>query len=68
MFINYINSCKNKKYHVIVERLNNGYYEGHTENYIKCYIKTDNQLDQNQIVNIKIKEQFNDGAIAEIVK
>jgi len=67
MFVSYINSCKNKNFTVIIERFNNGYYEGHTENYIKCYITPVNKLNQNQIVNVKIKSAYLDGAIAEII-
>jgi len=68
MQIEYINSCIGKTYTVIIEKLNNDFYEGHTENYIKCYIQTDNILNQNQVINVKIEKQYKDGAIATLVK
>ena len=64
----YIKSCINKNYTVIVEQFNNGFYEGHTENYIKCYIQSTSKINQNQVIKVKLKEFYNDGATAEIIK
>lgn len=53
---------------VIIENQKNGYYLAHTKNYILCYIKSDKELESNSKVFVKIKELFEDGAIAEIVE
>ncbi len=63
----YITSCRNKTFNVIVERKNGNYYEGHTENYIKCYIETEEKLLSNRIIKVKILQPYMDGAIAKIV-
>ena len=56
-----------KKYTVIIEREVDGYYEGHTENYIKCYIPNNINLCQNDTVVVQIEKIFNDGAVAKMV-
>ena len=63
---NYISSCKNRKYMVLIEEKIGNFYVGHAENYVKCYIKAKN-LEQNSFVCVKIKKKFKDGAIAKIV-
>ena len=42
------------------------YYEGHTRNYIKCYIKDSENIKPNTLVNVKIIKAFKDGALAEV--
>ena len=42
-----------------------GYLEGHTRNYIKCYIKDNKNIKPNTMVNVTIIKQFKDGALAE---
>ncbi len=37
------------------------YWVGHSELFVKCYITFDEKLKENDIVNAKIKEIFNDG-------
>lgn len=61
----YITSCIGKNYTVIIEREVDGFYEGHTENYIKCYLKNDTKLNQNDIVTVEILEFFKDGAMVK---
>ena len=45
-----------------------GYFEGHTENYIKCYVKTDKSIKPNSMIKVKIIKPMKDGALADIVK
>lgn len=59
----YINKCKGKTFEVLVEEMQDGYFVGHTENYIKCYIEQECKL--NEFVKVKITEQFKDGAKAQ---
>ena len=59
----YINKTKHFAHTVLVEEYDGEYYIGHTENYIKCYIKEECNI--NEFVKVKIKKQFKDGAIAE---
>lgn len=52
---------------VIIENQKNGYYLAHTKNYILCYIKSDKELVSNSKVFVKIKQVYEDGALADIV-
>ena len=63
----YINQSKKKTLSVLIEEKIGKYYVGHSENYIKCYIKS-KKLELNSFVNVKIKKKFADGALAKIVK
>lgn len=69
MHIDYINKCKGHIFNMIVERKKDDceYYEGHTENYIKCYVKSANTLESNMLLKVKILTPYKDGAIAEII-
>ncbi len=62
---NYIKHSKKQILTVLVEENEDGYYIGHSENYIKCYIPEHCEL--NTFVKVKIKKQYNDGAIANKV-
>lgn len=65
----FINSQKGLCYNCLIEaKINNGgYYQGHTENFIKCYIKDDDKnIKSNVIYNVQIVKYFKDGAIAII--
>lgn len=59
---NYIRKTKKYVHSVLVEEFDGEYYIGHTENYIKCYIPE--SCDINECIDVKIKKQFKDGAIA----
>ena len=59
----YINSCKKQNLTVLVEELVDGYYIGHTENYIKCYINSECKI--GEFVQVKIIKSFKDGALAQ---
>ena len=63
----YINQSKKMILSVLIEEKIGKYYVGHSENYIKCYIKS-KKLELNSFVNVKIKKKFADGALAKIVK
>lgn len=62
----YIKKSKKQILTVLVEEKVDDYFVGHTENYIKCYIKDDVKIDS--FVEVKIEEPYNDGALAKIVK
>ncbi len=49
---------------VLVEEKVDGYYVGHTKNYIKCYINAEKALTPNTFVNVKIDSEYGDGAKA----
>lgn len=55
---------QNKMGNVLIEEKNGEFFEGYTENYIKCYVKGD--LKVGGIVKVKIVKPFKDGALAEI--
>ena len=57
---------QNKSGMVLIEEKEGDYLVGYTENYIKCYIKS-NKVKINQIVKVKIKTPYLDGAIAKVV-
>ena len=55
---------KNKFANVLIEEKEGQYYIGYSENYIKCYLKSDSNL-INQVVKVKILSPFLDGAMAQ---
>ena len=57
-----------KEYDVIIEQEIDGYYTGHTPNFIKCYVSSSSKLNSNDVVRVKINEVYKDGALAIIVK
>lgn len=59
----YINKSKKYEYNLLIEEYDGEYFIGHTENYIKCYIK--GNYVPNDMVPIKIKNVFKDGALVE---
>lgn len=64
---NYIKLSKRTLHSVLIEEKYDEYWVGHSENYIKCYIKEENLL-QNSFVNVRILKEFLDGALVEVVK
>ena len=66
--MNYIQNNLGTTHQVVIENIKNGYYLGHTKNYILCYIKSDIPLKSNTYQTVTLKEPFEDGATAEIVK
>ena len=53
---------------IIVENNKNGYYLAHTKNYILCYISSNEKIEHNKKLFVKLTEAFEDGAKAEIVQ
>lgn len=51
----FMSSYIDKPMEVLFERLDNGYYEGHTRNYIKVLCKSDKNL-TNQLVMVRLKD------------
>lgn len=62
----YIKKSKKQILTVLVEEKVDDYFVGHTENYIKCYIK--DNVDIDSFVEVKIEELYKDGAIAKLIK
>ena len=58
---------KNKRGKVLIEEKVDNYFVGYSENYIRCYILAGEEDLIDQIVEVRIKEPFKDGAIAKIV-
>lgn len=58
---------KNKKESVLIEEKSDGLWVGYSKNYIRCYIKSNEDL-AGQVVNVKIKRPFKDGVMVKIVK
>ncbi|MBQ9790908.1 MAG: tRNA (N(6)-L-threonylcarbamoyladenosine(37)-C(2))-methylthiotransferase MtaB [Clostridia bacterium] len=49
---------------VIVEQEKDGFFVGHSGNFVKCYIKSKTKLEPNEVVKVEIKDVHKDGAIA----
>ena len=64
----FLNKNIDKTYTVIIENQKNGYYLAHTKNFILCYIKSEEPLEANSELVVRIKEPFEDGVVAEMVK
>lgn len=58
----YIKKTRKYPHEVLVEEYDGEYFIGHTENYVKCYIKEPCEIDS--FVKVKIIKPFKDGAIA----
>lgn len=61
----YIRRSKKYVHTVLVEEEENGFKIGHTENYIKCYIPCNVNL--NTFVDVKIQKPYKDGVVAQVV-
>ena len=66
--INFVNSQIGKTLSVLIEEkaTERGYKEGHSENYIKCYVKDSKNIKPNTIIKATIIKPFKDGALAEV--
>lgn len=53
-----------KEREVVPEEEEDGYVTGYTENYVRCYIKTDFIRKK---IKVRLSEPFKDGALAEII-
>lgn len=59
--LDFINQNKTGK--VLIEEFADGYFEGYTENYIKCFLQGDFEV--GDIVDVKIIKPFKNGALCE---
>lgn len=59
--LDFINQNKTGK--VLIEEFADGYFEGYTENYIKCFLQGDFEV--GNIVDVKIIKPFKNGALCE---
>lgn len=59
--LDFINQNKTGK--VLIEEFADGYFEGYTENYIKCFLHGDFEV--GDIVDVKIIKPFKNGALCE---
>lgn len=57
---------ENKTGKVLIEAKNGDYFDGYTENYIKCYVSGD--LKVGEIVDVQIGKSFKDGVLATAKK
>lgn len=63
----FLDSQKDKLVKVLFEQKDKeGYYEGHTTNYIKIYSETDRDL-KGKLIDVKIKNKYKDGLFGIIV-
>lgn len=60
----YIKKSKHGYHSVLIEENEDGFYIGHSENYIKCYIPEKVKI--NSFVTVKIEKPYKDGAIATL--
>lgn len=60
----FINKFIGEEFEVLFEEHKNSYFEGYTSNYIRAYLKTDEDL-HNKIVKVKAVDTFNDGILVE---
>ena len=65
---NYIDEQIHQVFSIIVENKKNGYYHGHTSNYLDVYFKSDEELVPNSIVNVEIIDYIDDVIYGKVVK
>lgn len=69
LFENYINKLKrdnvtqNLLIEEVVEVNGEKYFVGHTEYFVKCYLKYSESFRENDIIKVNIKEKFKDGVL-----
>ena len=69
MAINFVKLNSGKVLNCLIESKRiDGFYTGHTENFIKCYISGQAKLNANEIYKVIIGEPFKDGAKVELIK
>jgi len=51
------------RYEVLFEEPEDGYFVGHTPNYVKIYVQTEGCL-HNQILSVRVTKSFRDGMLA----
>lgn len=63
---NFYNGLVGLTFNMLVEEMEENYYVGFTENYVKVYVLE--PLTENQIVKVKLVKPFKAGMMAEVVK
>lgn len=62
---NFISKFVGETLSVLVEEEKDGYFEGYSQNYIRCYFKGDAL---SGFITVKVVEEFKDGALCEVLK
>ncbi len=62
--INFVKKFIDKELSVLIEEEKDGYFEGYSQNYIRCYVKGENL---SGILDVKVIGPFKDGALCEIL-
>ncbi|MEG1499641.1 MAG: tRNA (N(6)-L-threonylcarbamoyladenosine(37)-C(2))-methylthiotransferase MtaB [Clostridia bacterium] len=68
---NYIKKCRFGTYSLLIEEKKDGYFIGHTENYVKCYLKANKksaEIGENMFASVKIRRCYLDGAKATLAR
>ncbi len=60
----FINKFIGNEFEVLFEEKKDEYFEGYTSNYIRAYLKTDEDL-HNHVIKVKAVERFKDGVLVE---
>ena len=61
----FVKKMSGQEFEMLIETTQDGFLVGHTENFIKCYLETDD-IEVNVIKTVKIVKPFKDGAIVKI--
>ena len=63
LFDEFIEKNLNERQSVLIEEEKNGYFIGHSKNFIKCYVKEDD-VKVGDIVEVEILKKYQDGTLA----
>jgi len=67
MKLDFLKKERSMIYEVLFEQQKDGYYVGHTRNFIKVYSKSDKIAD-NTLAMVRIGEVYQDGVIGEVIQ
>ena len=67
MKLNFLKQERGMIYEVLFEQQKDGYYVGHTRNFIKVYAQSDKIAD-NTLAMVRIGAPYEDGVIGEVVQ
>ncbi len=62
--LKFVNKFIGRELSVLIEEEKDGYFEGYTQNYIRCYIKSQSL---SGIKKVKVLQPFKDGALCEVL-
>jgi len=63
---NFAKKMKGTVQDLIIEQEKDGFFTGHSGNFIKCYLKSNKNIKLNQMVKVEIGQNYLDGALCEI--